>query len=153
MREVAVEKTRPDGVLPEKQHPGDHGWDLRAVHFPDMQGDMKSVELGSGHVVRVGTGFRLELPDELEFEIRSRSGLSMKGLVVANAPGTIDSGYRNEIFVILANIGWGVVTVENGMRVAQGVFKEVPPDVTIVERDVGLDTVRGQAGVGSTGVG
>jgi len=108
--------------------------------------------IGSGERTAVPTGLVLEIPEGYEGQVRPRSGLAIKaGLTIVNAPGTIDSDYRGELMVILANLSAKPFTLRRGDRVAQilvapvvrGVFAEVP--------NVG-ETSRGSGGFGSTGV-
>jgi dUTP pyrophosphatase len=86
-----------------------------------------------------------------EMQIRPRSGLSLKtSLRMPNSPGTIDSDYRGEIGVILENTGLQPLTIDRGMRIAQGVIVEVER-AEIVEADELSKTARGAGGYGSTG--
>ncbi|MBM08264.1 MAG: dUTP diphosphatase [Magnetovibrio sp.] len=112
----------------------------------------KSVSLKPGDRLLVPTGIALSVPDEFEAQIRPRSGLAIKhGITTLNSPGTIDSDYRGEIFVILINHGTEPFRLERGMRIAQLV---VAPVVRIAWRecDVLEKTKRGKGGLGSTGV-
>jgi dUTP pyrophosphatase len=98
----------------------------------------------------VPTGLAMSLPPGFEAQVRSRSGLSVKGLVVGNSPGTIDSGYRGEVCVILHNHG-DMVTIHPGDRIAQMVIARVcTPSIHQVEELE--DTERGAGGLGSTGI-
>ena len=84
-------------------------------------------------------------------QIRPRSGLAFNhGLLVANAPGTIDEDYRGEIKVILLNTGDVAFTVTRGLRIAQAVLA---PVTRAIWREVGVldETARGAGGFGSTG--
>ena len=84
--------------------------------------------------------------------MRPRSGLALKhGVTVLNAPGTIDSGYRGEVGVVLANFGTEPFRVEKGMKVAQVVVAPVE-QAEIVEVFEADETVRGTGGFGSTGI-
>lgn len=84
--------------------------------------------------------------------MRPRSGLAFKhGITCLNSPGTIDSDYRGEVKVLLANLGEENFTVERGMRIAQMVIAPVT-QVTIREADGTSTTARGAGGFGSTGV-
>jgi len=150
MGNIVVERIHRDVRLPEKKHEDDYGYDLHIDNFPEM-GDWEVICVRPGECVVVGTGIRMELPYGLEFQIRSRSGLARRGLMVANAPATIDAGYRGEIFVILRNISGMQIEVSKGMRIAQGVFAKVEVGVTIVEGTVEKETKRGEGGLGSTG--
>lgn len=100
----------------------------------------------------VPTGVRLQIPDGYEGQVRSRSGLAIRtGVVVLNAPGTIDSDYRGEIGVPLINLGTEPVEITHGMRIAQIVFTAVAR--ATFDRAAPLDeTQRGAAGFGSTGL-
>ena len=92
------------------------------------------------------------LPPGYEAQVRPRSGLALKhGVTVLNTPGTIDSGYRGEVGVILANFGDADFAVRKGDKIAQIVIASVTqPD--IVESDAVDSTDRGAGGFGSTGV-
>jgi dUTP pyrophosphatase len=99
----------------------------------------------------VATGFAITVPDGYEVQVRPRSGLALKhGVTCLNTPGTIDSDYRGEIKVILANLGADPFPVRRGDRIAQ----LVPAAVTraAIEEVASLDdTARGSGGFGSTG--
>lgn len=111
----------------------------------------EDVTLAPGARAAVPTGFALAIPDGHEVQVRPRSGLALKhGITCLNTPGTIDSDYRGEVKVILANLGAGPVTLKRGERIAQ----LVPAAVTraaLVEVDSLDDTARGAGGFGSTG--
>lgn len=92
------------------------------------------------------------MPENLEAQIRPRSGLALKhGITVLNSPGTIDADYRGEIKVILINLGEEPFVIQRNDRIAQMVFQEVPA-VKLEESDTLPETVRGQGGFGHTGV-
>lgn len=112
----------------------------------------ETVTINPGHWVPVATGLHIQLPVEQELQIRSRSGIAKKdGLVVHQGIGTIDSDYRGEIFVMLRNTGLKARTVNRGDRIAQGVIAPViRVEFEVVEKLD--DTVRGDAGFGSSGV-
>jgi dUTP pyrophosphatase len=110
------------------------------------------VTLPPGGRAAVPTGLRVALPAGHELQIRPRSGLALnQGILVANAPGTIDEDYRGEIKIILMNGGAEPFVVTRGMRIAQAVLA---PVTRIVWREVTLldETARGAGGFGSTGV-
>jgi dUTP pyrophosphatase len=99
----------------------------------------------------VGTGLFMQIPQGYELQIRDRSGLSLKkGLKVFNAPGTIDSDYRGEIGVILANLSDGLVKVQLGERIAQGVISKVEQIKFTLSEQL-TETKRDSGGFGSTG--
>jgi dUTP pyrophosphatase len=101
----------------------------------------------------VPTGLFLEIPRGYECQVRSRSGLAAKeGVFVLNSPGTIDSDYRGEVKVILANMGKSDFLVNKGDRIAQLVFSPVVPVVFQSTSRVDFEsTNRGSGGFGSTG--
>ena len=99
----------------------------------------------------VPTGIALALPDGFEAQVRPRSGLALRhGVTVLNSPGTIDSDYRGEILVILANLGSEPATIMRGDRIAQLV---VAPVQRAAWRAVAQlpPSPRGAAGFGSSG--
>ena len=102
----------------------------------------------------IHTGVYMELPDGVECQVRSRSGLAAKkGVVVLNAPGTIDSDYRGECNVILMNLGEEEVHFDKDERIAQFVFCD---NVVRAKFNPVLffreDTERGEGGFGHTGM-
>ena len=110
------------------------------------------VTISPGDVKLVPCGFYMAVPVGFEAQIRPRSGLALKhGIVLPNAPGTIDADYRGEVCVILANVGRDEFVVRRGMRIAQMVIAPVTRcDVAQVnELD---DTERGDGGFGHTGL-
>ena len=130
--------------LPKYQTEGSVGMDLSAFIENDII--IKPNERGL-----VPTGIALSLPQDIEGQVRPRSGLSLKyGITVLNSPGTIDSDYRGEIKVILINHGSEDFLIKNNDRIAQLVFNEV---VKVSFKEVNnLDqTSRDQKGFGSTG--
>ena len=107
------------------------------------------LEPGARHAV--ATGFAIEIPRGYEVQVRPRSGLALKhGITCLNTPGTIDSDYRGEVKVILANLGAESFAVRRGERIAQ----LVPAPVLrarFTEVQALADTARGSGGFGSTG--
>ncbi|MGC8830948.1 MAG: dUTP diphosphatase, partial [Verrucomicrobiia bacterium] len=93
MVEVKIKKLRPDAKLPEFANDYAVGADLFSnYYYALMPGEIKAIE----------TGIAIELPDDYQAEIRSRSGLALNhGIFVLNSPGTIDPDYRGEIKVIV----------------------------------------------------
>ena len=109
------------------------------------------VTLAVGGRALVPSGIAIALPAGWEAQVRPRSGLAAKhGIILPNAPGTIDSDYRGEIKVIMANLGDAPFTVEPGMRIAQMVVAPVAR-LTWDEVDSLPETERGAGGFGSTG--
>jgi dUTP pyrophosphatase len=109
-----------------------------------------TLKVGKRHAV--ATGFAFAIPQGYEVQVRPRSGLALKhGITCLNTPGTVDSDYRGEVKVILANLGDEEFAIERGDRIAQLVVAPVTY-ATMIEVDVLDDTVRGAGGFGSTGV-
>jgi dUTP pyrophosphatase len=105
--------------LPAYATSGSAGCDLRAA----IPGPMT---LGAGERSAIPTGLVVAIPEGYEGQVRIRSGLALRhGLICLNAPGTIDSDYRGEIKVIVANLGSDPVTIERGQRIAQLVIAPV----------------------------
>jgi dUTP diphosphatase len=123
---------------------GSAGCDLRAAIEAPL------LILPGGRAL-VPTGLAVAIPEGYEGQVRIRSGLAHdKGLLVVNAPGTIDSDYRGEIRVIVANLGSEAVTLERGERIAQLVF--APVARARFEKVSELpSSQRGEGGFGSTG--
>lgn len=140
---LRFKRIHPDAVLPAYAHPSDAGMDVRSV---------ADIVIPRGGRALVPTGLVAIIPPMHEIQVRPRSGLALKhGVTVLNTPGTIDSGYRGEIGVILANFGDSDFSVAKGDKVAQLVFSPVmQPEV--VETDTIDETDRGAGGFGSTGV-
>lgn len=115
------------------------------------------IKLRSLERILFGTGIKAVLPENLELQVRSRSGISLKrGLSVINSPGTVDADYRGEIGVILYNSTPFLNKVEKGERIAQLIPAEVarPEIEQITEGEfniLNLKTERGSGGFGSTG--
>jgi dUTP pyrophosphatase len=102
-------------------------------------------------VILVPTGLCVAIPQGYEIQVRSRSGLAAKnGVFALNSPGTIDSDYRGEIKVILANFSDTDFIIVRGLRIAQLVVaKHEHAQWQLVES---LDaTLRSDGGFGSTG--
>jgi dUTP pyrophosphatase len=143
--EVARRAGTEDLPLPAYQSAGASGMDLlAAVDAP--------LTVPAGGRALVPTGLYVAVPPGYEAQVRARSGLSLKkGVCVLNGPGTVDSDYRGEVGVILANLGDEPFVVERGMRVAQMVIAPVVRvELCAVSRLD--DTVRGGGGFGSSGV-
>lgn len=110
----------------------------------------EDVTLEGGATLPIKTGLYMEIPSAWQMSIRSRSGMSTMGVVVANAPATIDSDYRGELKVILHNRGENPVVIHKGDRIAQGLIE--PVYKVIWDEATNLSTtLRGTGGLGSTG--
>jgi dUTP pyrophosphatase len=111
----------------------------------------EDVTLAPGARHAVATGFAIAIPAGYEVQVRPRSGLALKhGITCLNTPGTIDSDYRGEVKVILANLGDEPFAVVRGERIAQLVPAPVQRAM-LDEVDSLDDTARGSGGFGSTG--
>ena len=135
-------KVSADAHTPEYQTDGSSGMDLCS---------REDGVLMPGEYRLIKTGVFIEMPDNLEAQVRPRSGLAMKyGVTVLNSPGTIDSDYRGEIGILLINFGKNKFTYEKGDRLAQIVFSYVPKvEIKIVNSLNG--SKRGEGGFGHTG--
>lgn len=133
-----------DLPLPEYMSDGASGMDLpAAVREP--------VTIPPGEVVHVPTGIAVEVPPGHEGQVRSRSGLALRhGVFVLNGPGTVDSDYRGEVGVVLANFGREAFVVRRGDRVAQLVIAEVSRAEWVESEDL-RPSARQEGGFGHTG--
>jgi dUTP pyrophosphatase len=111
----------------------------------------ESLTLAPGARDAVATGFAIAIPQGYEVQVRPRSGLALKhGITCLNTPGTIDSDYRGEVKVILANLGVEPFEIVRGERIAQLV--PAPVQRAAFREVEDLDsTARGTGGFGSTG--
>jgi dUTP pyrophosphatase len=111
----------------------------------------EELTLAPGARAAVATGFAIAIPVGYEVQVRPRSGLALKhGVTCLNTPGTIDSDYRGEVKVILANLGSEPFAIARGDRIAQ-LVPAVVQRATLAEVDSLDDTARGAGGFGSTG--
>lgn len=111
----------------------------------------EELTLAPGARAAVATGFAIAIPVGYEVQVRPRSGLALKhGVTCLNTPGTIDSDYRGEVKVILANLGSEPFAIARGDRIAQLVPAAVQR-ATLSEVQELDDTARGAGGFGSTG--
>jgi len=132
--------------LPAYETTGSAGMDLRAAVAED-----RPVILAAGARVLVPTGLKIALEPGHEAQVRPRSGLALKhGLTCLNSPGTIDSDYRGEVGVILANLGQETFVIRRGERIAQLVIARYE-QAEMVEVEALDETARGAGGFGSTG--
>ena len=145
----------PDIDIRLKRLPHGEGLPLPAYASEHAAGlDVVAAEtltLAPGARHAVATGFAIAIPHGYEVQVRPRSGLALKqGLSVLNTPGTIDSDYRGEVKVILANLGSEPFDIVRGERIAQLV--PAPVQRARFEEVDDLDeTARGAGGFGSTG--
>jgi len=131
--------------LPRYQTDGAAGLDLLA----DIDGEWTLAPLERR---AVPTGLAMALPEGYEAQVRPRSGLALRhGVTCLNSPGTVDSDYRGEVQVILANLSGTPFCLRRGERIAQLIVAPVVR-AALVEVEVLPTTTRGSGGFGSTGV-
>jgi len=159
MIKVYIEKTREDAKIPVYANSHDAGMDICACE--DIILDINSTKI-------IPTGLKVAIPEGYEIQVRPRSGLSLNTrLRISNSPGTIDTGYRGEIGIIMHNSSivnegnfditekqnrQGVYYIKKGDRIAQIVLQQVPRMEFIETKsvaDIGEDRC---GGFGSTGV-
>jgi dUTP pyrophosphatase len=166
---IRFERLHDDVTLPARASAHAAGYDLRAyltgtriemrtgaeiaARAPDRDPGARDgapfVELPPGAVAKIPLGFRSQLPEDVEAQIRPRSGTSFKtDLALPNSPGTVDADYRGEWMVLVRNVGAGALRVFHGDAIAQVVFARVL-HLPVEEGAVG-DTARGAGGFGST---
>lgn len=140
---LLVKKLYDDAKIPERKTKFSAGMDLYLyIREP--------VEIKQNEVVVLGTGVAVSIPDGYEGQVRLRSSLGAKGVIIPNGVGTIDSDYRGEIKIILSNISKESVIVYPFERVAQLIINKVE-FLTVFVVDKLDDTERGDGGFGSTG--
>lgn len=141
---VKFAKLDDNAQLPTQGSAQAAGWDLYAL---------EETIVIKGASVMIPTGLACAIPEGWEGQIRCRSSLGKKGMILPNGVGTIDSDYRGELKVLATWIGKGdSFTVGKGERVAQMLFAPVPlvqiEEVTLSDLE---STERGEGGFGSSG--
>ena len=144
MVKVLVKKLDPKVQLPSYKTKGSSGMDLMAfIKNP--------IKIAPNTSALIPTGISVAIPNDVEIQIRPRSGLAIKSSIsVLNTPGTIDSDYRGELKIILFNHSNEEFVVKNNDRIAQMVLMPVLK-ADFEEVDDLPDTLRGSGGFGSTG--
>ena len=140
---IFIKKINSDAIIPRYANPGDAGMDLFSIseHL-----------LRPGERCLVSTGLSFEIPEGYEVQIRPRSGLALKkGISIVNSPGTVDSGYRGEIGIIIINHGQENFEIKKGDKIAQAVINKFEVG-EIEEVDELNESERGAGGYGSTGL-
>lgn len=153
---LKVHRIEDSVVLPEYKSDGASGMDI--CFFPYtadcIDGFDKDKEpyclLRPNQVKLLRTGLSFEIPEGYELQVRARSGLSSRGVLLANGIGTIDSDYRGEVLVPLLNVNEMPFKIKDGDRIAQIVIVPVT-QCTLFEVEELSYTVRGKGGFGSTG--
>ena len=135
-----------DNEMPDLKYakPGDAGLDLCST---------ESVDIAPQGMVKVGTGVMCAIPEGFFGLVVPRSSIATKrGITVINTPGIIDSGYRGQIMLPLYNMSTEMQHVERGERIVQMIILSYAT-VTPVISTILPESVRGDGGFGSTGVG
>lgn len=158
--QIKFKKLNPKAEVPRYMSEGASGMDVKACltahdgvgHCDVLDSSIIRCYLSARQRKAIPTGLSAEIPKGYEIQVRPRSGLALKyGVTVLNTPGTIDSDYRGEIKIILANLGDDTFVIEDGDRIAQLIV--VPVVRADIEESVELsETERGSGGFGSTGV-
>lgn len=147
---VRVKRLDEKAILPSYQTAQAAGLDLAACLPRHEFGEEVTIE--PLEIVKIPLGYACAIPIGYEGQVRPRSGLSTKhGISIPNAPGTIDSDYRGEMFIALINLSRQAYTVRHGDRIAQLVIAPVA-HAAVREVEYLEDTARGQNGFGSTGL-
>jgi dUTP pyrophosphatase len=132
-RQVVVDTIATTSRLPQRQHPGDAGYDLYAN---------ETLTINVGAIKLVRCGFKMAIPRGVVGFICPRSGMALKrGVTVLNGPGVIDPGFEDELGVVLINLGDRHFDIAVGDRIAQIVFVET----------AAVDVVAGRVGGGADG--
>ena len=142
--EVLFAKLDPEASEPTQGSNSAAGWDLRAL---------EDTIVVKGSSTKIRTGLAVAIPEGWEGQIRSRSSLGAKGMIMPNGVGTIDSDYRGELMVLAKWIGEGdVIELKKGERIAQMLIAPVPITTYKEVRFEELSkTERGKGGFGSSG--
>jgi dUTP pyrophosphatase len=144
-KKIKVKIVRDTNVdLPKYETLGSAGMDVRANITDPIT--LKSLERAL-----IPTGIKIAVPDGYEVQIRPRSGLALKhGITLLNTPGTIDSDYRGEIKIIVANMSAETFIIEPGERIGQMILNKVE-QIEWEDVDILDETERGAGGFGHTG--
>ena len=144
MVKILVKRLDSKVKIPQYKTSGSSGMDLMAFVKNSIKIEPNTLEL-------VPTGLSVAIPEDLEIQIRPRSGLAAKSNIgILNTPGTIDSDYRGELKIILFNHGNKDFIVNNNDRVAQMVLMPILK-MELEEVDQLPESIRGSGGFGSTG--
>lgn len=142
--EVKIEVCDSRAQIPVYARSGDAGMDVCSI---------EDVIIKPGQTIIVKTGLKVAIPEGYEIQVRPRSGLSFKTpLRLANTPGTIDAGYRDEVGIIIQNTSpTEVYEIKEGDRIAQFVLQQVPAITWVQVDDVQAIGQNRGGGFGSSG--
>ena len=143
---LSIKKIHDDAIIPSFAYETDSGFDIHSISDYVIQPLNRCL---------VSTGLVIDIPENHEIQIRSKSGLAInQGIFVLNSPGTVDQGYTGEIKVILFNTNNEEILIKKGMKVAQAVLCPV-----VCGKWVNIENVseieskdRSDKGFGSTGI-
>ena len=154
---IKVKRVHPDAVLPDFAHDTDTGADLYTC---------EELVLLAGEKAIARTGLIFELPLGWGFQVRNKSGNTVKGVPVKVVRGsevldiraditvylgTVDQGYRNEVGIMIKNEESFPVIIPKGTKLAQMVLEKIQQCHFIEAEEINDDTSRGLGGFGSTG--
>lgn len=148
MHKIKCQVLNEKAKLPTYGTPGAACADLYVVIYDDHC-DYDYIDAGETKIFK--TGLAMEIPRGFELQVRARSGLASKGLLVANAPGTIDEDYRGEVGIIVTNISDTIMRITTGDRIAQCALKPVYKAAFVNTTELSK-TKRGDGGYGHTGM-
>lgn len=144
MINIKIKKLQSSAKIPILATEGSSGYDIYASNEQELI-------IKSNDKMLVPTGIAFEIPKNFEIQVRSRSGLALKkGVIVFNAPGTIDSDYRGELKIILFNVNKDDFIVTKNMRIAQIVCQKIE-NIHWEESNILEESNRNNGGFGSTG--
>lgn len=149
---LKIKKMRDTAILPEYGTYGAAGLDFFASLDGIEQG-MDEYIVMPGELVKIPLGIAVELEPGYEIQLRGRSGLTMRGIVVHI--GTGDEDYRGELHAMVHNMSTRAFVMENGTKICQGIINRVEnasTGITIELVDELSETLRGENGFGHTGI-
>ena len=138
---IKFQKNLDDAIIPHYAHPGDAGMDIFSA---------EETVIKAGEIKSVRTGIKMELPECFVGLVWDKSGLALKNGIKTMA-GVIDSGYRGEIGIVLANLSGQDYKIEKGQKIAQMLIQKVER-MEIEETKELSETKRGEGGFGSSGL-
>jgi len=170
MVKVEILLTHADAQVPSYAKEGDSGSDVRVlpsdgeglefykaqIGLPNYKGVLTRVQprdwiFQPGETKLLPLGFKVAIPEGFELQVRPRSGMAKGGFIVPNSPGTIDSGYRGPVMVIVKNDSPNLRMIKAQDRVAQLCLKRAPQAEFVIVDELNK-TDRGEGGLGHTGV-
>ena len=147
--EIKVKKLHNDAIIPKFEYETDTGFSLYTC---------EDVTIKANKMCAVPTGLAFEFPPGFAFQVKNRSGITMKGVLTSDGKyepitvyeGTIDNGYRGQVSIMIRNETNHKITIPKGTKLAQGVIIKYYQGV-FKECEILNETDRGNNGFGSTG--